>query len=176
MEFVMSFFSCVFMAVLGQELYRDLLEALCGDEGCRMWSQMAWVQILTLTSCAVLSTFGILWKPQFLHLIISLLLRIILRGRLPWWLRWQRICLQWGGPGFDPWVGKILRGRKWQPTPVFLPGKPHIQRSLVATDHRVAQSQTRLKQLSTHTWILRDRQGNYLISIVPGTWLILSKS
>ena len=27
---------------------------------------------------------------------------------LPWWLRWQRICLQCGRPGFDPWVGKIL--------------------------------------------------------------------
>ena len=24
---------------------------------------------------------------------------------------------------FDPWVGKILWKRKWQPTPVFLPGK-----------------------------------------------------
>ena len=24
--------------------------------------------------------------------------------------------------GFDPWVGKILWRRKWQPTPVFLPG------------------------------------------------------
>ena len=32
--------------------------------------------------------------------------------------------------GFDPWVGKILWRRKWQPTPVFLPGKCHGQRSL----------------------------------------------
>jgi len=31
---------------------------------------------------------------------------------------------------FDPWVGKIWR-RKWQPTPVFLPGEFHGQRSLV---------------------------------------------
>ena len=31
---------------------------------------------------------------------------------------------------FDPWVRKILWRRKWQPTPVFLPGKPHGQRSL----------------------------------------------
>ena len=27
--------------------------------------------------------------------------------------------------GFDPWVGKIPWRRKWQPTPVFLPGKFH---------------------------------------------------
>ena len=33
--------------------------------------------------------------------------------------------------GFDPLVGKIPWRRKWQPTPVFLPGKSHGQRSLV---------------------------------------------
>ena len=32
--------------------------------------------------------------------------------------------------GFDPWVGKIPRRRKWQPTPVLLPGKLHGRRSL----------------------------------------------
>ena len=32
--------------------------------------------------------------------------------------------------GFDPWVGKIPWRRKQQPTPVFLPGEPHGQRSL----------------------------------------------
>ena len=34
-------------------------------------------------------------------------------------------------PGFNPWVGKISWSRKWQPTPVLLPGKSHEQRSLV---------------------------------------------
>ena len=32
--------------------------------------------------------------------------------------------------GFDPWVGKIPWRRKWQPTPVFLHGESHGQRSL----------------------------------------------
>ena len=32
---------------------------------------------------------------------------------------------------FDPWVGKIPWRRAWQPTPVFLPGESHGQRSLV---------------------------------------------
>ena len=36
----------------------------------------------------------------------------------------QRICLQCGKPGFNPWVGKIPWSRKWQPTLVFLPGEP----------------------------------------------------
>ena len=35
-----------------------------------------------------------------------------------------------GDAGFDPWVGNILWRRAWQPTPVFLPGKSHGQRSL----------------------------------------------
>ena len=39
---------------------------------------------------------------------------------LPWWER----------PGFDPWVGKIAWRREWQPSPVFLPGNFHGQRSL----------------------------------------------
>ena len=30
----------------------------------------------------------------------------------------------------DLWVEKILSRRKWRPTPVFLPGKSHGQRSL----------------------------------------------
>ena len=45
--------------------------------------------------------------------------------------QWLRIHLRCRRHGFDPWVGKILWRRKWQPTPVFLPGKFHGQRSLV---------------------------------------------
>ena len=39
--------------------------------------------------------------------------------------------LQCRGPGFDPWVRKILWRRERQPTPVFLPGGSHGQRILV---------------------------------------------
>ena len=42
-----------------------------------------------------------------------------------------KACLQCGRPGFGPWVGKIRWRRKWQSTPVLLPGKCHGQRSLV---------------------------------------------
>jgi len=32
---------------------------------------------------------------------------------------------------FDPWVaGKIPWWRKWKPTPIFLPGESHGQRSM----------------------------------------------
>ena len=40
--------------------------------------------------------------------------------------RRHKIC------GFSAWVRKILWRRLWKPTPVFLPGKRHEQRSLVS--------------------------------------------
>ena len=49
---------------------------------------------------------------------------------LPWLLRWYKICLQCRRLGFDPGVSKIPWRREWQPSPVFLPGKLHGQRSL----------------------------------------------
>ena len=42
-----------------------------------------------------------------------------------------KICPHFRRPSFHPWVGKIPWRRKWQPTPVFLPGEFHGQRSLV---------------------------------------------
>ena len=45
---------------------------------------------------------------------------------LPWWLRWWRICLQCGRPGFNPWVGKIPWRRKilaWEIPWIEEPGK-----------------------------------------------------
>ena len=50
--------------------------------------------------------------------------------------------------GFDLSVKKIPWQRKWQPAPVFLPGKSHVQRSLVGYSPWVAKSRT---QLSIHT-------------------------
>ena len=32
-----------------------------------------------------------------------------------------------GRCGFQPWIEKIAWRMKWQPTPVFLPGKSHRQ-------------------------------------------------
>ena len=65
----------------------------------------------------------------------------------------HNICLQCRRhkrSGLDPWIGRIPWRRAWQPTPVFLPGESHGQRSPVAMVHGVTKSQTWLKQLSTH--------------------------
>ena len=52
--------------------------------------------------------------------------------------------------GLDPWVRKIPRRRRWQPTPVFLLEKSHGQRSLEGYSPWGHQSQT---WLSMHTCV-----------------------
>ena len=47
------------------------------------------------------------------------------------WLSRLKIYLQCRRPGFNPWLRKIPWRREWLPTPVFLPGEFHGQRSLV---------------------------------------------
>jgi len=49
-------------------------------------------------------------------------------------------CRRWKRHGLDPWVGTIAWRRAWQPTPAFLPGESHEQRSLAGyspQDHSV---------------------------------------
>ena len=61
----------------------------------------------------------------------------------------SRICLQHRRLRFNPWIRKIPCRRKWQPTPVFLPGKSHGQRSLVGLQSVRWQSQTQLSNQTT---------------------------
>ena len=44
---------------------------------------------------------------------------------LPWCLSGKQSACQCRRHGLNSWVGKIPWGRKWQPTPVFLPEKSH---------------------------------------------------
>ena len=49
---------------------------------------------------------------------------------LPSWLSGKESHLPSRRGRFNPWVGKIPWRRKWQPIPVFSPGKSHRQSSL----------------------------------------------
>ena len=51
---------------------------------------------------------------------------------LSWWLSGKESSCQGRRRKFDPWVRKIPWRRKWQPIPIFLPGKSHGQRSLAS--------------------------------------------
>ena len=68
---------------------------------------------------------------SYMHYLVQYLQQFSKKAGLPWWLRQERICLQRGKPGFNPWVRKIPWRRKWLPIPVFLPGEFHGQRGLV---------------------------------------------
>ena len=72
-------------------------------------------------------------RDPSIHIYVSIIYLSISFG-LPRWLSGKEStcqCRRHRRCGFNPWVGKILWSRKWQPTPVFLPGKSHGQRSLV---------------------------------------------
>ena len=55
--------------------------------------------------------------------------------------------------GLDPWVRKIPQRRKWQPTPAFLPGESHGQRSLVGYSPGGHKEQDMTEQLNTKYFI-----------------------
>ena len=68
---------------------------------------------------------------------------------------------------FDPWVRKIPWRRAWQPSPVFLPGESHRQRSLWSrVSHRVG-----------HDWsdLAHNDMGQFLLtSLYLSIYLCLS--
>ena len=48
---------------------------------------------------------------------------------LPWWLSGKESSCQCRRHGLDTWDRKIPWRRKWQPNPVFLPGRHHGQKA-----------------------------------------------
>ena len=85
---------------------------------------------------------------------------------LPRWLSgWESVC-QCRRQTYDLWFGKIPRRRKWQPTPVFLPGK--FQRSLVGYNlwgHKESNFTEQLNILSSCTRYQWRPAGDELLGI-----------
>ena len=52
--------------------------------------------------------------------------------------------------GLDSWVGKIPWRRAWQPTPVFLPGEFHGQKSLVGYSSK-GHKESHTTEVTYHT-------------------------
>ena len=81
---------------------------------------------------------------------------------------------QCGGCRFSPWVGKIPWRMKWEPTPGFLPGNSHGQRSLAGCSpwgREELDTTERLhfhaleKEMATHSSVLAWR---ILGTVEPG--------
>ena len=70
-------------------------------------------------------------------------------------------CRSLKGCRLSPWVGKIPWRRAWQPTPVFLPGESHGQRSLAGYSpwgHTESDTTERLS-IHAHLYCSRTLQG-----------------
>ena len=92
-------------------------------------------------------------------------------------------CRRHNRQEFDPWVGKISWRRAWKPTPVFLPGESHGQRSLEvyspwgckelditeATEHAPLLCDSKEAKIELGRMILKVKEGTFLV--VP--WLRL---
>ena len=75
---------------------------------------------------------------------------------LSWWPNGKESACQCRRHGFDPWVWKIPWRRKWQPTPVFLPGESHGQRNLVGHNpwsRKESDTTERLHNKTSDTYI-----------------------
>ena len=68
---------------------------------------------------------------------------------------------------FDPWVGKILWRREWQPSPVFLPRELHGQRNLVGYSTRCCKESDMTEwPIHTHTHTHTESQKPMIIVII----------
>ena len=116
-------------------LEKTLMLGGIGGRRRRGWQRMRWLDGITDSMDVSL---GELWELVMdreawraaIHGVAKSRTRLSDWTELNWWLIRSRIQLQCRRPRFDPWVGKIPWKRKWQSTPVFLPGKSHGQRSL----------------------------------------------
>ena len=112
------------------------------------WSEQIWFD-----SSSRMSPYNIL------QLCFPVMCLLIFKLGLPMWLSGKESacpCRRCKRCWFHPWVGKNPWSRKWQPSPVFLPGKFHRQRSLVGYSPWGSKELDTLEKLSTKA--LRDKQ------------------
>ena len=103
--------------------------------------------------CGSLILFGV-WNPNFFCTLVS-----YSEFQMPIEGHWGLPYLQCRRPGSDPWVGKIPWRRAWQPTPVFLPGESHGQRSLTGCRPWASQ---RVR----HEWATKHSEGHSKFQIL----------
>ena len=71
-------------------------------------------------------------------------------------------------PGFNPWVRKITWRRKWQSTPVFLPGESYGQRNLVG--YSLDCKELDMSEHAHSKWIARYSERREIV-LAAGMWV-----
>ena len=117
-SFVMLFSSCLqscpasgsflvsqFFTLGGQNFGASVSESV-PPVNIQDWFPLGLTGLISLQSKGLSSIFSstTVWKHQFFS-----------TKRLPWWLRWLSVCLQYGRPGCDPWVRKFPGERNGNP-------------------------------------------------------------
>ena len=88
-----------------------------------------------------------------LHIYLHIYIIYTQTSWLPAWLSGKEFACQCRRYGFNPRLGKIPWRRKWQPTPVFFPGKSHRRRSVTDYNHGVTKELDSTKWLNHTTYI-----------------------
>ena len=125
------------------------------------WAPPLWPRVACVTSWDILS-------PDAATLRLGLQHRSFegtqFSSGLPWWLSSKESACRCSRRGFDPWVGKIRWRRKWHPTPVFLSGESHGQRSLES------YSLWGCKEPDRTEWLNKNRIGSFLAELIHWNW------
>ena len=74
---------------------------------------------------------------------------------------------QYRRPRFNPWVGKIPWRGKWQPAPVFLPGKSHGQRGLAGYSPRGCKESDTLCKFRAGIELASKARAERLLGLLP---------
>ena len=110
--------------------------------------------------CTILANF--LWVWNYIKISYPKRLEYLFKG-FPGGSLVKNPPASGGDVKFNPWSRKIPWKRKWQPTPLFLPGNPVDRGAWWATVHRVAKESDTTERLMT-------------IKLSPNGWAKLPKS
>ena len=99
------------------------------------------------------SFLGFFWLLSY-HVFLSSFHSWFLDTWFPCWLSSTESTSQRRRRGFHPWVGKIPWRKKWQPTPVLLPGKSQGQRSRAGYSPRGHKESDTAEHTGVHAHML----------------------
>ena len=90
------------------------------------------------------------WSQRFENCSMAVLVSVCVSNtfQVAQWWRIHLQCRNSRRPGFDPWIRKIPWRREWLPTPVFLPGEFHGQRSLAGYSPWLCKE----SDMTQHAW------------------------